>query len=58
MQAGIQLIATGVIWFSDDGYQDPFLKRIVSYRTVAWIALLGIFPAVWIAFRLLDLSLK
>jgi len=38
----IQLIATAFIWFSEDHYMDLVLRRCVSYRTVAWLALVGI----------------
>lgn len=44
----VQAIALGFIWLSNDYFQDPVSKRIVSYRTVAWILML--FPiAIWMA---------
>jgi hypothetical protein len=46
--AAMQIVATGFIWFCDEYYQDIILKRLIAYRTIAWVALLGIYPLFWL----------
>lgn len=49
-----QLIAVAFIWFDESFYYDRILKRHVSHRALAWVALVGLFPLIWVcqlAFR-------
>lgn len=43
-----QIIAVGFIWFDESFYYDRLLKRQVPHRTVAWIALVGLHPMIWL----------
>lgn len=43
-----QLFAVGFIWFDESFYYDRLLKRHVAHRTVAWVALVGLHPMIWL----------
>jgi hypothetical protein len=44
-----QLLAVGFIWLDEHFYYDRLLKRFVAHRTVAWLALVGIHPMIWLS---------
>lgn len=37
-----QIVATGIIWFCDGELFTPPFRRAVSYRSLGWVALIGL----------------
>lgn len=52
-----QLVALGFIWLSNDYYYDRLIRRTVSYRFLAWIALVTLPIAVPLLVRIFRFTL-